>query len=70
MLQKFGFSQYESCLRSCRIKQRTIRCYNDCEAFWRAKSKIYEVLARLIDKGMVMDSVSRRKRCIQHYHSS
>lgn len=63
MLQKFGFSQYESkvfeVLASSEepMDAATIVKYSGVP-----KSKVYEVIARLIEKGMVMDSVSERKK--------
>jgi HTH-type transcriptional regulator, sugar sensing transcriptional regulator len=63
MLQKFGFSQYESQAYEVVISSDEPL---DASAIVKhsgvPKAKIYEVLARLIDKGMIMDSVSEKKK--------
>ncbi|MCR8642801.1 TrmB family transcriptional regulator [Paenibacillus sp. N1-5-1-14] len=63
MLQKFGFSQYES-----RVYEVLVTSGEPMDATQIVKhsgvpkSKIYEVLTRMIDKGMLMDSVSEKKK--------
>lgn len=63
MLQKFGFSPYESQAYEVVISSDEPL---DASAIVKhsgvPKAKIYEVLARLIDKGMIMDSVSEKKK--------
>ncbi|WP_310176289.1 helix-turn-helix domain-containing protein [Neobacillus niacini] len=63
MLQKFGFSQYES-------KVYEILSSNDgpldatqiVKYSGVPKAKVYEVLTRMIEKGLVLDSVSEKKK--------
>jgi sugar-specific transcriptional regulator TrmB len=63
MLQKFGFSQYESQVyetlsaRDEPMDATTIVKYSGVP-----KAKIYEVLSRMIDKGLIMDTVSEKKK--------
>ncbi|WP_096438304.1 TrmB family transcriptional regulator [Alteribacter populi] len=63
MLQKFGFSQYESKVYEVLASSEepmtttTIVKYSGVP-----KAKIYEVLSRLTEKGMIMDSVSEKKK--------
>lgn len=63
MLQKFGFSQYESkvyeVLSSSNepLDATLIVKYSGVP-----KAKVYEVISRLIEKGMVMDSLSEKKK--------
>ncbi|TCP31751.1 transcriptional regulator [Scopulibacillus darangshiensis] len=63
MLQKFGFSQYES--QVYEVLASSIEPLDTTMIVRHSgvpKAKIYEVLARLTDKGMVMDSVSDKKK--------
>ncbi|SDI02408.1 TrmB family transcriptional regulator [Alteribacillus bidgolensis] len=63
MLQKFGFSQYESKIYETLVSMEdpldaaTIVKYSGVP-----KAKVYEVLSRMIDKGLVMDSTSEKKK--------
>ncbi|RLQ97272.1 TrmB family transcriptional regulator [Falsibacillus albus] len=63
MLQKFGFTQYES-----KVYEVLISSGEPMDAAMIVKysgvpkAKIYEVLARMIDKGMILDSVSEKKK--------
>lgn len=63
MLQKFGFSQYESNVYEVLVSSgdpldaTTIVKYSNVP-----KAKIYEVLSRMIDKGMIMDTISEKKK--------
>ena len=62
MLKKFGFSQYESQVyevlasSSEPLDATLIVKYSGVP-----KAKIYEVLSRMIEKGLVLDSVSEKK---------
>lgn len=63
MLQKFGFSQYESQAYEVVVSSNEpLDATTIVKHSGVPKAKIYEVLARLIDKGMVMDSVSEKKK--------
>jgi len=63
MLQKFGFSQYESQAYEVVVSSdEPLDATTIVKHSGVPKAKIYEVLARLIDKGMVMDSVSEKKK--------
>lgn len=63
MLQKFGYSQYESKVYEALVTHAepldaaTIVKYSGVP-----KAKIYEVIARLVEKGIVSDAVSGKKR--------
>ena len=63
MLRKFGFSQYESqvyeVLASSNepLDATLIVKYSGVP-----KAKIYEVLTRMVEKGLVLDSVSEKKK--------
>ncbi|MGM7723910.1 TrmB family transcriptional regulator [uncultured Metabacillus sp.] len=63
MLQKFGFSQYESKVYEVLATSEepmdatTIVKYSGVP-----KAKIYEVISRMIEKGMIMDSISDNKK--------
>lgn len=63
MLQKFGYSQYESKVYEALVTQAepmdatTIVKYSGVP-----KAKIYEVIARLVEKGIVSDALSGKKR--------
>ncbi|MBY6037167.1 helix-turn-helix domain-containing protein [Fictibacillus nanhaiensis] len=63
MLQKFGFSQYESqVFEVLASSEEPMDATNIVKYSGVPKSKIYEVLSRMIEKGMVMDSVSEKKK--------
>lgn len=63
MLQKFGFSQYES-----QVYEALVSSNEPLDAAMIVKysgvpkAKVYEVLSRMIEKGMVLDSVSEKKK--------
>ncbi|WP_442602318.1 TrmB family transcriptional regulator [Paenibacillus sp. KN14-4R] len=63
MLQKFGFSQYESQVYEALVtSEEPMDATQIVKYSGVPKSKIYEVLTRMIDKGMLMDSVSEKKK--------
>ncbi|OAH58693.1 TrmB family transcriptional regulator [Domibacillus aminovorans] len=63
MLQKFGFSQYESKVYETLASiEEPVDATKIVKFSGIPKSKIYEVLSRMIDKGMVMDSISEKKK--------
>lgn len=63
MLQKFGFSQYESQAYEVLVSSNEpLDATTIVKHSGVPKAKIYEILARLIDKGMVMDSVSEKRK--------
>ncbi|MBN3554091.1 TrmB family transcriptional regulator [Fictibacillus nanhaiensis] len=63
MLQKFGFSQYESqVFEVLASSEEPMDATNIVKYSGVPKSKIYEVLSRMIEKGMVLDSVSEKKK--------
>ncbi|MDF2684326.1 MAG: TrmB family transcriptional regulator [Brevibacillus sp.] len=63
MLQKFGFSQYESKVYEALVSsEEPLDATKIVKHSGVPKAKIYEVIARLIEKGMVMDSVSEKKK--------
>jgi HTH-type transcriptional regulator, sugar sensing transcriptional regulator len=63
MLQKFGFSQYESqVFEVLASSEEPMDATNIVKYSGVPKSKIYEVLTRMIEKGMVLDSVSEKKK--------
>lgn len=65
MLQKFGFSQYESQAYEVVVSSNEpLDATTIVKHSGVPKAKIYEVLARLIDKGMVMDSVSEKEKIV------
>src|SRR3954447_23969949 len=63
MLRKFGFSQYES-----QVYEVLTSSNEPLDATFIVKysgvpkAKIYEVLSRMIEKGLVLDSVSEKKK--------
>ncbi|PFO08033.1 TrmB family transcriptional regulator [Bacillus sp. AFS076308] len=63
MLRKFGFSQYES-----QVFEALVSSNEPLDATLIVKysgvpkAKIYEVLTRMIEKGLVLDSVSEKKK--------
>lgn len=63
MLQKFGFSQYESqVFEVLASSEEPMDATNIVKYSGVPKSKIYEVISRMIEKGMVLDSVSEKKK--------
>ncbi|MGM9929063.1 MAG: TrmB family transcriptional regulator [Bacillus sp. (in: firmicutes)] len=63
MLKEFGFSQYES-----KVYEVLVSSDEPMDVSMIAKhssvpkAKIYEVLSRMIDKGMVMEAISEKKK--------
>ncbi|MFD0619550.1 TrmB family transcriptional regulator [Paenibacillus sp. GCM10027629] len=63
MLHKFGFSQYES-----KVYEALVSSLQPMDATMIVKvsgvpkAKIYEVISRLIEKGMVLESISEKKK--------
>ncbi|WP_433748733.1 TrmB family transcriptional regulator [Falsibacillus pallidus] len=63
MLQKFGFTQYES-----KVYEALLSSTEPLDAAQLVKysgvpkAKIYEVLGRMTEKGMILDSVSEKKK--------
>ena len=63
MLQKFGFSQYESKVFEALVSsEEPLDATKIVKYSGVPKAKIYEVLSRMIEKGMVLDSVSEKKK--------
>lgn len=63
MLQKFGFSQYESKVYEVlATSKEPMDATMIVKYSGVPKSKIYEVLSRLIEKGMLLDSISEKKK--------
>ncbi|CDQ37915.1 MULTISPECIES: TrmB family transcriptional regulator [Virgibacillus] len=63
MLQKFGFSQYESnVFETLASSDEPMDATQIVKYSGVPKAKVYEVLTRMIDKGMVMDSISEKKK--------
>lgn len=63
MLQKFGFSQYESqVFEVLASSEDPMDATNIVKYSGVPKAKIYEVISRLIEKGMVLDSISEKKK--------
>ncbi|MFC3884569.1 TrmB family transcriptional regulator [Bacillus songklensis] len=63
MLQKFGFSQYESNVYEILVSSdEPMDATNIVKYSHVPKAKIYEVLSRMIEKGMVMDTISEKKK--------
>ncbi|MGO0060115.1 TrmB family transcriptional regulator [Brevibacillus fluminis] len=63
MLQTFGFSQYESKVyETLAASSEPMDAALVVKHSGVPKAKIYEVLSRLIDKGMVLDTVSEKKK--------
>ncbi|RLM13800.1 TrmB family transcriptional regulator [Gibbsiella quercinecans] len=63
MLEKFGFSQYESQVYEAII---SAECPVEASAVAKLsgvpKAKVYEVISRLLDKGILLDSVIEKKK--------
>jgi sugar-specific transcriptional regulator TrmB len=63
MLHKFGFSQYESqVFEVLASSEEPMDATSIVKYSGVPKSKIYEVISRMIEKGMVLDSVSEKKK--------
>lgn len=63
MLQKFGFSQYESkVFEVLASSEEPMDATSMVKYSGVPKSKIYEVISRMIEKGMILDSVSEKKK--------
>ncbi|WP_019419631.1 TrmB family transcriptional regulator [Paenibacillus sp. OSY-SE] len=63
MLQKFGFSQYESKVyETLVVSEDPMDASTVVKHSGVPKAKIYEVLSRLSDKGLVSDSISDKKK--------
>ncbi|WP_066388560.1 TrmB family transcriptional regulator [Neobacillus mesonae] len=63
MLQKFGFSQYESKVYECLSSSpEPLDASMIVKHSGVPKAKVYEVISRMIEKGMVLDSVSEKKK--------
>ena len=63
MLQKFGFTQYESKVYEVLLSSsEPLDASVVVKYSGVPKAKIYEVLSRMIEKGMIMDSVSEKKK--------
>ncbi|MBS4174912.1 TrmB family transcriptional regulator [Bacillus sp. FJAT-49736] len=63
MLQKFGFSQYESKVYEVlSASNEPLDATLIVKYSGVPKAKVYEVLTRMIEKGMVLDSISEKKK--------
>ena len=63
MLQKFGFSQYESKVYEVLVSsEHPIDITMIAKHSSVPKAKIYEVLGRMVEKGMIMEAVSEKKK--------
>jgi sugar-specific transcriptional regulator TrmB len=63
MLQKFGFSQYESQVYEVlSASDEPLDATQIVKYSGVPKAKVYEVISRLIEKGLVLDSVSEKKK--------
>ncbi|MFM1652866.1 TrmB family transcriptional regulator [Brevibacillus sp. B_LB10_24] len=63
MLQKFGFSQYESKVYEVLVTGgEPMDAAHIVKHSGVPKAKIYEVLSRMTEKGMIMESVSEKKK--------
>ena len=63
MLQKFGFSQYESKVYEVLVSsEQPIDVNMIAKHSSVPKAKIYEVLGRMVEKGMIMEAVSEKKK--------
>ncbi|MCG7408420.1 TrmB family transcriptional regulator [Paenibacillus sp. ACRRX] len=63
MLQKFGFSQYESKVYEALVTHaEPMDATTIVKHSGVPKAKIYEVIAKLVEKGIVSDAVSGKKR--------
>ncbi|MBO2944633.1 TrmB family transcriptional regulator [Paenibacillus sp. F411] len=63
MLLQFGYSQYESKVYETLVTQgEAMDASGIVKLSGVPKAKVYEVLDRLVDKGVVMDTISGKKR--------
>ncbi|MED5020823.1 helix-turn-helix domain-containing protein [Paenibacillus chibensis] len=63
MLQKFGFSQYESKVyESLAATMQPMDASMIVKQSGVPKAKIYEVISRMVEKGMVLESISEKKK--------
>ncbi|WP_042349339.1 TrmB family transcriptional regulator [Bacillus massiliigorillae] len=63
MLKEFGFSQYESKVYETLVSSNQPMDVNMIAKHSSVpKAKIYEVLSRMIDKGMIMEAISEKKK--------
>ncbi|MBN6188992.1 TrmB family transcriptional regulator [Aneurinibacillus sp. BA2021] len=63
MLQKFGFSQYESQVYQTLVtSEEPMDATHIVKNSGVPKAKVYEVLSRMIEKGMILDTVSEKKK--------
>ncbi|WP_419882529.1 TrmB family transcriptional regulator [Peribacillus sp. B-H-3] len=63
MLQKFGYSQYESQVYETLLSsQESMDATAIVTHSQVPKAKVYEVLNRMIDKGLIMNTVSEKKK--------
>jgi HTH-type transcriptional regulator, sugar sensing transcriptional regulator len=63
MLQKFGFSQYESKVYEIlSSSNEPLDATQIVKYSGVPKAKVYEVISRMIEKGLVLDSVSEKKK--------
>ncbi|BBI30842.1 TrmB family transcriptional regulator [Cohnella abietis] len=63
MLQKFGFSQYESQVYEMMISAgQAVEASAIAKVSGVPKAKVYEVIARLLDKGVLLDSMLEKKK--------
>jgi HTH-type transcriptional regulator, sugar sensing transcriptional regulator len=63
MLQQFGFTQYESQVYQALITSgQVLDATGIVKMSGVPRSKVYEVLQRLLDKGMILESTTEKKR--------
>lgn len=63
MLQEFGFSQYESKVyETLSTSNEPLDAALIVKYSGVPKAKVYEVLTRMIEKGMILDSISEKKK--------
>ncbi|WP_019240746.1 MULTISPECIES: TrmB family transcriptional regulator [Bacillus] len=63
MLKEFGFSQYESKVYEVLVSsEQPLEIALISKHSHVPKTKIYEVLAKMIDKGMIMEAISEKKK--------
>ncbi|GGE68245.1 TrmB family transcriptional regulator [Priestia taiwanensis] len=64
MIQKFGFSQYESNVYEALVcSEEPLDTTQIVKYSGVPKAKVYEILSRMADKGMIMESLSEKKKC-------
>jgi HTH-type transcriptional regulator, sugar sensing transcriptional regulator len=63
MIQKFGFSQYESSVYEVLVSsEEPLDTTQIVKYSGVPKAKVYEVLSRMVDKGMIMECLSEKKK--------